>query len=64
MLQLTTESYHICNKTYNNSCYSCTTVVELISIKTCMHNIMEVVVSFSQSQHVINIQVLKFVNKE
>jgi len=62
-LQLTTKSYYICNKTYNNS--YCTAVVELISIKTCMHNIMHVVVSCSQSQHacyVINVQISKFVN--
>ena len=63
-LQLTTKSYHICNKTYNNSNNTCTTVVELISIKTCMHNIMQVVVSCSQSGQSINIHISKFVNKK
>ena len=63
-LQLTRISYHICNKTYNNSHNTCTTVVELISIKTCMHNIMQVVVSCSQSEHAINTQISKFVNKK
>jgi len=63
-LQLTRTSYHICNKTYNNSHNTCTTVVELISIKTCMHKIMQVVVSCSQSEHTINIQISKFVNKK